>query len=199
MTMTIDTQGKRKLRGRQRGVVLIVALLMLMMLSILASMSIRGASSTEQIANQSRLKVLALHAAETALLYCESQVKDHEMDPTKTKGFAPEAAPVGAGVKYSWETMSNWDATDAAVNPFAGTGTLKTVAFTAEGDAAAVGSGTAITFFARQPECMSQYATAGNTKVFVTTARGLGPEVGAKEGNAPKGTEVWLQSFVTME
>lgn len=180
--------------GSQRGVVLIVVLIMLMVLSILASVSIRGASSTEQVANQSRLKALGQQAAEAALRYCEEQVQLNALDGTK--GFVPEAAPVGAGVKYSWETMANWDAIDGAVTPWILTGNLKTLTaaqFKASGDAGAV------TYFKRPPECMSQYLATGDTKVFVTTARGFGPEVGAKDGNVPKGSEIWLQSVVTMK
>lgn len=188
-------------RPQQSGVVLIVALLMLMVLSILASMSIRGSSSTEQVANQSRLKTLAQQAAEHALRFCESQVQAHELDVANgvavPTGFAPQAAPVGAGTKYNWETLANWQSNDAAANALVG---LKTVAFTANGDAAAAGGAAAVTFFAHPPECMTQYAVVANTKLFVTTARGLGPEVGAKQnGVAPNGTEVWLQSFVTMQ
>lgn len=189
--MLIFEPNEGKHRLHQSGVVLIVALLMLMVLSILASISIRGASSTEQIANQSRQKALAQQTAEAALRFCEQQVQANAATPAS--GFAPEAAPVGAGVPFSWESMSNWDAISAAVNPFVGTGTLKTVAFTAAGDAGDVA------YFVRQPECMSQYTTPGNSKVFVTTARGFGPEVGIKDGNAPNGTEVWLQSVVTMK
>ena len=181
--------------GRQRGIVLIVVLIMLMVLSILASVSIRGASSTEQVANQSRLKALGQQAAEAALRYCEEQVQLNALDGTK--GFVPEAAPVGAGVKYSWETMANWDAIDGAVTPWILTGNLKTLTaaqFKASGDAGAV------TYFKRPPECMSQYLATGDTKVFVTTARGFGPEVSAtKDGNVPKGSEIWLQSVVTMK
>jgi type IV pilus assembly protein PilX len=70
---------------------------------------------------------------------------------------------------------------------------LKNVAFVASGDAGGV------TYFKRTPECMSQYMTVGNTKVFVTTARGFGPEVSAKDGAVPKGSEVWLQSVITMK
>jgi type IV pilus assembly protein PilX len=175
----------------QEGVVLVVALILLMVLSILASVSVRGASSTEQVANQTRLKALAQQAAEAALRFCEVQVQSNALDGTK--GFVPQAAPVGAGTKYSWETLANWDATDAATNPFVATGNLKNVAFSAAGDAGAN------TYFKRPPECMSQYLTVGNTKVFVTTARGFGPEVAAKDGTVPKGSEVWLQSVVTMK
>jgi type IV pilus assembly protein PilX len=172
-------------RTRENGVVLVVALIMLMVLSILASISIRGASSTEEIANQSRQKALAQQMAEAALRFCEQQVVANAANPAM--GFVPEAPPVGAGVPFTWETMSNWDAAVPAAS-------LKTVAITAPGDVAGVAA-----YFARQPECMAQYTTPGNTKLFVTTARGFGPEViAAKNGSAPKGTEVWNQSLVTL-
>lgn len=174
----------QKRPARQHGVVLVVALLMLMILSILASISIRGASSTEQIANQSRQKALAQQTAEAALRFCEQQVQANALNPAN--GFAPEAAPIGAGTKFTWETMANWDA-------MAPPASLKTVAIASAGDAGAN------VYFTRSPECMSQFTTPANTKVFVTTARGFGPEVGAKDGNAPVGTEVWLQSVVTMK
>jgi type IV pilus assembly protein PilX len=170
---------------RQRGVVLIVALIMLMILSVLASISIRGASSNEQVANQSRLQALARQTAETALRFCEQQVQANALNAAT--GFAPEAAPVGAGTKYRWETMTNWD---AVPSPSAD---LKTVTVTSSGDA-----GTKV-YFTRQPECMAQYLPDPSGKVFVTTARGFGPEVGAKDGSAPVGTEVWLQSVITMK
>ena len=169
----------------QQGVVLIVALIMLMILSVLASISIRGASSTEQVANQSRQQALARQTAETALRFCEQQVQLFAANPAT--GFAPEAAPVGAGTPYSWATMANWDTVPAP------SANLKTVAIASSGDA-----GTKL-YFTRQPECMAQYLTPADTKVFVTTARGFGPEVGAKDGSAPQGTEVWLQSVITMK
>lgn len=173
-------------RTRENGVVLVVALIMLMVLSILASISIKGASSTEQIANQSRQKALAQQTAEAALRFCEQQVVANAANPAT--GFAPEAPPVGAGVRFTWETMSNWDAAVPAAS-------LRTVAVAAAGDVAG-----GRPYFARQPECMTQYTTPGNTKLFVTTARGFGPEViAAKDGNAPKGTEVWNQSLITLK
>jgi len=172
-------------RHGQQGVVLIVALIMLMILSVLASISVRGASSTEQVANQSRQQALARQTAETALRFCEQQVQLFAANPAT--GFAPEAAPVGAGTPYSWQTMGNWDTLPAP------SANLKTVAVTSSGDV-----GTNV-YFARQPECMAQYLTPADTKVFVTTARGFGPEVGAKDGSAPRGTEVWLQSVITMK
>lgn len=179
-------------RRSQQGIVLVMALIMLALLTILASISIRGSSSTEQISNQSRLKALAQQTAEAALSFCEQQVRVNAVDPDK--GIVPEDAPVGTGVPYIWEDMANWDASTPPAS-------LKTVPIAAAGDT----GGTV--YFARAPECMSQYMSL-DKKVFVTTARGFGPDVSAKPSptpttpaaaSAPKGTEVWLQSVVTME
>lgn len=179
-------------RQAQQGIVLVIALIMLALLSILATISIRGASSTEQVANQSRLKELAQLNAEAALYFCEQQVRVNAVD--SDKGIVPEDAPVGTGVPYIWEDMANWDASTPPAS-------LKPVPIAAAGDT----GGTV--YFARAPECMSQYMSL-DKKVFVTTARGFGPDVSAKPSptpttpaaaSAPKGTEVWLQSVVTME
>jgi type IV pilus assembly protein PilX len=169
-------------RQAQQGVVLIIALIMLALLSILASMSIRGASSTEQVANQSRLRALAQQTAEAALFFCEQEVRANAGDATKD---VVPAAPVGTGAPYIWEDIAAWDAKTPPPS-------LRTVPIAAAGDTASTA------YFTRLPECMSQYMSL-DKKVFVTTARGFGPEVGAKDGSAPKGTEVWLQSVVTMK
>lgn len=181
---------------QQSGVVLVVALLLLMVLTILASVSIRGASSSEQIANQDRLKTLGQQSAEAALRYCEALVQAYAMDNTKNApnlgGLVPSAAP-GAG-NFNWEINAGqnfWDGAPGANSP-------QIAPFAAAGD----GVGGNGLYFQRPPECMSQYTSAGNTKVFVTTARGFGPEVPAapnpKNGTLPVGTEVWLQSVITM-
>lgn len=170
----------------QNGVVLIVTLLVLLVLSILASLSIRGASSTEQTANQSRQKALAQQNAELALRFCEQQAQAFRVNPAT--GTQPLAAPVG-GAAYFWETMSNWD---DAVGP---NDLGAAMPFVASGDA-----DSATPYFGRRPECVTQYTTPGNLTLIVTTARGFGPEVvGPKDGNRPQGTEVWLQSLITMQ
>lgn len=194
MTTKYKTYGHR---ARQEGVVLIVSLLLLMVLTILASISIRGASSSEQIANQDRLKVTGQQAAEAALRYCEGLVQAYTLDNVKNTialgGLIPDAAPVG-GNPLNWEINAGQNFWDNAPGPIA----PKIVPFAAAGD----GLGGNLSYFQRPPECMSQYTAAGNTKVVVTTARGFGPEVtavvGAKNGTAPVGTEVWLQSVITM-
>jgi type IV pilus assembly protein PilX len=173
----------REVPRAQQGIVLAMALIMLALLSILAGISIRGASSTEQVANQSRLKALAQQTAEAALRFCEQQVQSNAATPGL--GLTPEDAPTGA--PYSWELMDNWD---TVPSPH-----LQMVSVRAAGDTEASA------YFTRPAECMSQYLDTGH-KVFVTTARGFGPEVAARKDNdktPPKGTEIWLQSVVTLE
>lgn len=183
--------------AQQDGVVLIVALLLMMVLTILASTSIRGASSAEQIANQDRQKALAQQAAEAGLRRCEKLVQAYRLDNTKNVpalgGLIPDAAPGAAA--YNWEISAGQNFWDSAPGPIA----PQIVAFAAAGD----GVGGNGLYFQRPPECMSQYSAVGNTNVVITTARGFGPEVGPapipKNGTLPNGTEVWLQSVINMQ
>jgi type IV pilus assembly protein PilX len=195
----LNKSRRRGSRRKQNGVVLIVALLLLMVLTILASVSIRGASSSEQIANQDRQKTLALQTAEAALRYCETMVQAYALDNAKNTpllgGLIPDAAPVGAPIVFNWEIVSGgqnfWDSAPGVIAP-------QIVPFASLGD----GVGANSSYFRRPPECMSQYTTVGNSKVFTTTARGFGPEVlpapAPKDGTLPIGAEVWLQSLITM-
>lgn len=166
--------------GIQRGVVLVVALLLLMVLSIAATVSIRGTGSAESVVNNSRRESLALEAAEAALRTCESQARSG----TKT------IANAVAGVQPTWQQSltTTWDATSAADRTTAGITTLTI--------ASANDTGTR-TFFARSPECMAQYLTVGSTANAVITVRAFGPEVANGIGK-PAGTEVWLQSRITL-
>jgi type IV pilus assembly protein PilX len=83
--------------------------------------------------------------------------------------------------------MDNWDKGPSSH--------LRTVSLKAAGDTEAAA------YFTRPAECMSQYLNS-DRKVFVTTARGFGPEVAAKKDQdktSPKGTEIWFQSIITLE
>jgi type IV pilus assembly protein PilX len=182
---------------RERGITLAIVLILLAVLSLLTGVSLRGASSNEQISNQSRLKNLAQQAAEAGLRYCETNVQLNALDGTK--GFAPTAAPANTSTKYDWENLSQWDIAPEPAYLH------KPASYYAVGDGSTgtgTGTGTGKVYFARVPECMSQYLTLNDTKVVLTTARGLGPDVRtSKDANAtpPEGTEVWLQSVITMK
>lgn len=174
--------------SRQQGVVLVITLLLLMVLSILASISIKGATSTEQVSSQSRQRVLAQQAAEAALRFCETQVQAFRA------GRMPNIQPQAfvAGATPTWQTMGNWDVVDPATTPG-----LTVVPLPAFGDTAGA---IPVTYFNRPPECMAQYIVLGDQTRVVVTARGFGPEVSRdRSASAPVGTEVWLQSVLAMK
>jgi type IV pilus assembly protein PilX len=180
----------RRARHTQRGVVLIMALIMLVVVSMLATMSIRNATSSESVSGNVRTTQLATQVAEIALRYCEDTLAARHQP-------APPAAPAGwselaySGASAKANNPVNWDkvTTDVFVVP-----------------TTSINSGS-ITF-KRAPECMVENirvvsgtpAMPNTTSTFIVTARGFGPEVAPADGTRtrPVGSEVWLQSTVEL-
>lgn len=179
-----------RLRQRQTGVVLIISLIMLVIISILATMSIRNATSSEKISANVRTTELAGQAAEIALRYCEEavlQISSGTGTLTSLPTVLNYASPP------AWRTMTNWDGSsstpfvipDASVNNVDGNVT-----------------------FNRPPECLVERVqvvdAAGvptTTSTYTITARGFGPEVAAVTSARlrPTGSEVWMQSTIELE
>ena len=200
--------------ARQTGVVLIVAMIMLIIVSLLAAIAVRNATSSEGINANLRQTQLATQAAETALRYCEDAaiyvVNDPDGTGTGTDTFTVHAPspspPTGAparlllthirtapnGTDTPTSTIpANWDTTTdngQLVLPLA-TVNLAGVSTT----------------FARPPECMIERArpdvAQSYLSVLTVTARGFGPEVAPADGSRsrPVGSEVWLQSTLELQ
>jgi len=180
------------IRG-DRGVVLIVALIILVIISLLATFSIRNAVSTEAVSGNVRTTQLATQAAEAALRYCEDGV---------AQGFGTTPSFVVSPILPSsttpkWKDLANWDTSTSLT---AGTPTyVITVPSTVVG-----GSVT----FQRSPECMiermdvvSASGAVSTTSTFIITARGFGPDVAAVDSTrkAPTGSEAWMQSTISFK
>jgi type IV pilus assembly protein PilX len=181
-TMTCKLNGNNKVA--QSGVVLIIALIMLVVISLLATLSVRNSMSSEATSGNVRTTELATQAAEIALRYCESAV---QQAASGTITFTANPTIHAYQNPPRWQTMDNWDA--PATPP---------LAFTVPDNTVNPGSTTAT--FKRLPECMVERIPAtdstgvfSTTSTYVITARGFGPEVSATPGR-PKGSEVWLQS-----
>ena len=58
----------------QRGVSLLIVLIMLVIIGLTSAASLRSASSNERISNNFRMHALAEQYAEAALRYCETQL-----------------------------------------------------------------------------------------------------------------------------
>jgi hypothetical protein len=88
--------------GRQGGVVLPLALVMLVMVTLIAVVALRGVTTEERISANLRSSSIAFEQAELALRFCEgiamlggTPLTDARIDSTSTTGLA-------------WRTAANW-------------------------------------------------------------------------------------------
>ena len=177
----------------ERGIVLVIALILLVIISLLAVTSLRNAGSSESVAGNVRTTELATQAADIALRHCESSaIKITKLIANASDTSAQATYPttlVEANVQRvttadQWKSVSNWDSTTTAV-------------FVLPSDL--VGN---TATYQRPPECMVESLTGvtptGPPASFVITARGFGPEVAAGTGR-PAGTVAWLQSTIEIQ
>lgn len=175
--------------GSERGVVLPIALIMLVIISFAGLLAARNSATFEQFSNNMRTNQVARVAAEDALRYCErvarasvegsaafgtdpGRVDDVNVIPADTE------AAISAGI---WNTRSNW-ATGAA--------NLITVTPSYTGSNAQTSSQ-----LRNAPTCIVQAMVNDR---FLITARGLSNDASVNaNGLLTAGSEVWLQSILT--
>lgn len=174
---------------RQRGVVLIVSLILLIVISLVAVMAIRASISGEQVSKALRTNAAAFQAAETALRFCEDQMLRNGKIVSGGVTTLPHPYPTDGTAPALWSVRANWAlAAGKAV----------------EIDAAAVNSANAA---ARSlpvlPRCMVEERRfprdeGARREAFLITAVGFSPDyrLGAS-GKPESGGEVWLQSTLT--
>jgi type IV pilus assembly protein PilX len=90
--------------GQQRGVVLIIALIMLVVISMISISLVRSSTMDERMAGGSRDRNKAFQAAEFALRACLAPLQDGSYAGTNPVPLAP-AVPPAVPV---WEVASNW-------------------------------------------------------------------------------------------
>ena len=168
---------------------LIIALILLVIVSLLAAVSVRNAGSNEAVAGNVRTVELATEAAEIALRHCEASVLKISggTDPYATTFTAANISKTGTPTQ--WQSMGNWDNASAAVyvlplDLLNQPGMLET--------------------YKRASECMVEKmpsTPAGGGALYVVTVRGFGPEVATADRlrTRPNGTEIWLQSHIEIQ
>jgi Tfp pilus assembly protein PilX len=172
----------RSLPRQQRGVTLIIALIVLLIIGLTSASVMRGALVSDQIANNTRTQVTAAQAADLALRYCESQLSAAGASANVTLVPAP-----AAGASAAWESAANW---------FTGS-TLG--ASVKEVPASVMGSGNSTVTYPTLPQCIIEQAPAAlGANVYVVTARGFSPDyhANASTGRTDAGSAVWVQSTV---
>ena len=190
----------------QRGVVLIIALVMLVVISLLATLSMRNATSSESISGNVRTTELATQAAEIALRYCEDAVAQMNGWPGTLNPLPVipvfSSTPLWSA-KNTSGVLTNWDGAGSSAAPANPTGPVLVIPDTSINQ---VGAGVT---FKRPPECMVERmqmatttTTVTTTSTYVITARGFGPDVAADTSGVrprPKsGSEVWMQSTIEL-
>lgn len=185
------------LSQHQRGIVLIIALIMLAVISLLTITSIRNATSTESVSANVRTTELATQAAEIALRHCEASVLatltadagSPSTYPTTFKASNIQSSTVPA----QWQSMANWDSASSSAYILPLSMVNQTGMTTAT--------------YRRPPECMVERlplmpsgtgAVVSTSTSFLITSRGFGPEVvvASDSRSRPVGSEVWMQSQI---
>jgi type IV pilus assembly protein PilX len=93
----------------QRGVTLIITLVMLVVVTLIAMSSLRSTTLNERMAGNSRDRQRAFQAAEAAVRVCLAQLENNNYLGTKSTSAAAGATPL-------WEVATNWtDTTSTAV------------------------------------------------------------------------------------
>ena len=179
-----------KMPRAQRGTVLAITLILLVILSLLGTFAIRNANQSERIMNGVRTSNVAQQAAETGLRFCEQLAT---------------APPAGSGTFQSVDAATYINAT-AVSNANEGDWTDKNNWKSSNANLLSVPSSyynsgsTGATELLHAPQCLIQaLETPGGLKGYVITARGYANDavIDASTGRVISGAEVWLQSTLT--
>lgn len=161
--------------SRQRGVTLIVALVMLVVIGLTSAAVMRSALGTDTVANNTRVQLLAMQAAQIGLRYCEAEV----VKPTPSITVYPASA---AGSER-WRSFANWQG--SAV-----------IATTVPQSQMASGNTPGTMVPSTLPQCLAEkHPTL--TSTYIVTARGFSADYAQTGGYTTAGSVVWLQSIMT--
>ena len=186
-------------RADQRGVVLVVVLVMLVVLGLAAASTMRGVTGNELVAQGARNHSSASQYAMAALMYCERQARD----TPSASILAPPAVADAAGNKTLWERSVTW---------FAASGTQpnEVPATAIQPTDATLTTGIVLPRLSQciaecvsLPEPTAGYAPSarcnGANEAVYVTARGFsGDYTPDTNGHTMTGSAVWVQSILRM-
>lgn len=183
----------RKMTSRgphsNRGVSLIIVLILMIIIGITASTAMRNASSEQRATNNQRMEATALQYAEAALRYCEAQMALPVGSRTAATLLGTIPGPLAPGPLTSgWEDPLSWN------SPLMSTAGRASSTRTVVPNNIIQDNALNTVLPARNPECVVETQTGG---AMVITARGFSTDYAADPatGVTIRGAVVWLQSF----
>jgi type IV pilus assembly protein PilX len=184
-------------RQRQRGIVLAMALILLVIISLVGALAIRNSTASEKTVNSLRSNSVAMGAAETGLRYCELVVQGISNGPTALvpattiAQATPSALVTISDANTStavWQTSATWSSSTIVI-------TVPTAFYQSQSAEAANG-----VTLKNAPVCVIQpyfNARVSPSTGWVVTARGFGNDAQINASKAvTEGSEVWLQSIL---
>ncbi|WP_341890542.1 PilX N-terminal domain-containing pilus assembly protein [Variovorax sp. YR752] len=200
MTSSRSSAHRTGVNSRERGVVLVVTLVLVVILSLLGTFAIRNATQSERSVNGIRSTEVAREAAETALRFCEQVAifdgdgKDYTENGATGMRAKIVATTIGSefDLKAKWRDSTSWsDAKAIKVPP----------SFFNKKS-----SGTEVDAVQLEiaPRCLIQrIATTSTPQLtgYLITARGFANNAKFDDatGKATRGAEAWLQSVLTRD
>lgn len=171
------TSRSARRRAPQRGIALLVVLVMVTLISLGAAATLKQTLQAELIGQHVRMESVAWQAAQQALRHCEAASLQ------QPPGITIQAAPAAPEDQPAWALFSYWR--DDAGHPSLAT-RVPTPPGASTGDPAPP-----------RPQCMAGYSQADTVRLITITARGFSPDYqGDAQGRTLQGSVVWLQSTI---
>jgi Tfp pilus assembly protein PilX len=187
----MSIQPKAVSNTRDRGISLVIVLILLVVIGLTAAAAMRGATSSQRVTNNVRMDNIAQQYAEAALRYCESEMQ--LPDANRVNSLKVAVIPIvniAGGATPAWENVVSWT---GAANAGAAAAT-RTVLPSAQ-----YSSGLSSYAPTKAPECVAEIQTLGSPTTFtvtVITARGFSTDYKFdSNGSTTHGSVVWLQSI----
>ncbi len=179
----------------QRGVSLLIVLIMLVIVGLTSAASLRNAISNERISHNFRMHALAEQYAEAALRYCETQLA--LADGARVDSLKEASLRAFTGTAYpAWANPLTWTGAGGAFASL----TRVPETLVASADSAFKPS--------QLPQCAVERLSipltqngvpAGAADAYVITTRGFSTDYSASpQGASLTGSVVWLQSLVSV-
>lgn len=188
------TQTQRRTLGNmcqtQRGSVLAITLMLLVVLALVGTFAIRNATQSERVMNGVRTSNVSEQAAETALRFCERLAQEHGQSGTfgglTSATYIDDTITIAKASDGVWSNRATWNPNNARL-----------LNLPAANYQTQVPNATNLT---NAPQCIIERLNTGNATGFVITARGFGNDAVFNTDNSGaiiSGAETWLQSTLT--